>query len=101
LPKVKVGEVLSYKTITATEKFTRPSARYTEAGLVRKLEELGIGRPSTYAPTFRRSRTEYVDKEKLNHRREVIKMSLVKDKIKKKFLKRNLVEIKINSFLQI
>ena len=39
LPKVTVGEVLSYKKITAQEKFTRPSARYTEAGLVRKLEE--------------------------------------------------------------
>ncbi|MBP2618169.1 type I DNA topoisomerase [Chryseobacterium jejuense] len=85
LPKVKVGEVLSYKSITATEKFTRPSARYTEAGLVRKLEELGIGRPSTYAPTIQTIQNrEYVDKREIEpHTREVIKMSLVKDKIKK------------------
>lgn len=85
LPKVSVGEVLSYKTITATEKFTRPSARYTEAGLVRKLEELGIGRPSTYAPTIQTIQNrEYVDKREIEPQtREVIKMSLIKDKIKK------------------
>lgn len=85
LPKVTVGEVLNYKTITATEKFTRPSARYTEAGLVRKLEELGIGRPSTYAPTIQTIQNrEYVDKREIEpHTREVIKMSLAKDKIKK------------------
>lgn len=85
LPKVRVGEVLNYKTITATEKFTRPSARYTEAGLVRKLEELGIGRPSTYAPTIQTIQNrEYVDKREIEpHTREVIKMSLTKDKIKK------------------
>ncbi|MFC3755288.1 type I DNA topoisomerase [Chryseobacterium tructae] len=85
LPKVKVGEVLNYKSITATEKFTRPSARYTEAGLVRKLEELGIGRPSTYAPTIQTIQNrEYVDKREIEpHTREVIKMSLVNDKIKK------------------
>ncbi|WP_300689566.1 type I DNA topoisomerase [Chryseobacterium sp.] len=85
LPKVKIGEVLNYKTITATEKFTRPSARYTEAGLVRKLEELGIGRPSTYAPTIQTIQNrEYVDKREIEpHTREVIKMSLIKDKIKK------------------
>lgn len=85
LPKVSVGEVLNYKTITATEKFTRPSARYTEAGLVRKLEELGIGRPSTYAPTIQTIQNrEYVDKREIEpHTREVIKMSLTKDKIKK------------------
>ncbi|MCJ8154430.1 type I DNA topoisomerase [Chryseobacterium sp. SSA4.19] len=85
LPKVKVGEVLDYKKITATEKFTRPSARYTEAGLVRKLEELGIGRPSTYAPTIQTIQNrEYVDKREIEPQiREVVKMSLVKDKIKK------------------
>ncbi|MFP7658375.1 type I DNA topoisomerase [Chryseobacterium proteolyticum] len=88
LPKVKVGEVLSYKSITATEKFTRPSARYTEAGLVRKLEELGIGRPSTYAPTIQTIQNrEYVDKREIEPQiREVVKMSLVKDKIKKVIL---------------
>lgn len=88
LPKVKVGEILSYKTINATEKFTRPSARYTEAGLVRKLEELGIGRPSTYAPTIQTIQNrEYVDKREIEPQtREVVKMTLVKDKIKKVIL---------------
>ncbi|KQS93510.1 type I DNA topoisomerase [Chryseobacterium sp. Leaf394] len=88
LPKVTVGEVLDYKKITATEKFTRPSARYTEAGLVRKLEELGIGRPSTYAPTIQTIQNrEYVDKREIEPQtREIVKMSLVKDKIKKEVL---------------
>ena len=52
LPAMKVGEVLQNKYITATERFSRAPYRYTEASLVKKLEELGIGRPSTYAPTI-------------------------------------------------
>jgi DNA topoisomerase-1 len=52
LPNVKKGDHLSSDLITATQRFTRPPARYTEASLVKKLEELGIGRPSTYAPTI-------------------------------------------------
>ena len=52
LPTLKEGEPLTNKNITATERFTRPQPRYTEASLVKKLEELGIGRPSTYAPTI-------------------------------------------------
>ncbi len=81
LPKVQVGENLKYKKIEATEKFTRPAARYTEAGLVRKLEELGIGRPSTYAPTIQTIQNrEYVDKrEILPQEREIVKMTLTKD----------------------
>ncbi len=88
LPKVKVGEILDYKKITATEKFTRPSARYTEAGLVKKLEELGIGRPSTYAPTIQTIQNrEYVDKREIEPQtREVVKISLAKDAIKKEIL---------------
>ncbi|NML69487.1 type I DNA topoisomerase [Chryseobacterium sp. RP-3-3] len=88
LPKVSVGETLSYKKIIASEKFTRPSARYTEAGLVKKLEELGIGRPSTYAPTIQTIQNrEYVDKREIDpHTREVVKMSLIKEKIKKEVL---------------
>ena len=85
LPKVSVGEVLTYKTITAAEKFTRPSVRYTEAALVRKLEELGIGRPSTYPPTIQTIQNrEYVDKREIEpNTREVVKITLNKDKIKK------------------
>lgn len=52
LPPLKENELLDMKEIVATEKFTYPPPRYTEASLVRKLEELGIGRPSTYAPTI-------------------------------------------------
>ncbi len=52
LPAMKVGDALNNKFITATERFTRPPYRFTEASLVKKLEELGIGRPSTYAPTI-------------------------------------------------
>ncbi len=52
LPAMTIGEKLTNKYISATERFTRPPYRYTEASLVKKLEELGIGRPSTYAPTI-------------------------------------------------
>lgn len=52
LPSLRVGEVLNYSEILATERFTRATARFTEASLVKKMEELGIGRPSTYAPTI-------------------------------------------------
>lgn len=52
LPQLKTGEDLSPLDITATERFTLPPARYSEAALVKKMEELGIGRPSTYSPTI-------------------------------------------------
>ncbi|MET3731015.1 type I DNA topoisomerase [Moheibacter stercoris] len=52
LPAVKVGENLSVEEIFGTQKFTKAPPRFTEASLVKKLEELGIGRPSTYAPTI-------------------------------------------------
>lgn len=64
LPPVKKGIGLDVQSITATERFTRPPARYTEASLVKKLEELGIGRPSTYAPTISTiQKRGYVHKE--------------------------------------
>ena len=63
LPNLKVGETLSYEFITATERFTSPPYRFTEASLVKQLEELGIGRPSTYAPTISTvQRRGYVEK---------------------------------------
>lgn len=67
LPNLTPGQQLEFKQMTATEKFTRHPARYTEASLVKKLEELGIGRPSTYAPTIstiiKRNYVEKKDKE--------------------------------------
>lgn len=67
LPKVTPGEPLEQNGITATQRFSRPPARYVEASLVKKLEELGIGRPSTYAPTIstiqKRGYVEKVERE--------------------------------------
>jgi DNA topoisomerase-1 len=63
LPRLEKGEVLTYKFITATQRFTKPPYRFTEASLVKQLEELGIGRPSTYAPTISTvQRRGYVEK---------------------------------------
>ena len=63
LPPLKKGQVLEHNDIVATERFTQRPPRYTEASLVRKLEELGIGRPSTYAPTISTiQQREYVEK---------------------------------------
>ncbi len=65
LPPLKVNQMLPLNQMTAIERFTRPPARYTEASLVKRLEELGIGRPSTYAPTISRIMEEgrgYVEK---------------------------------------
>jgi DNA topoisomerase-1 len=67
LPPLSVGQQLNLREMKATERFSRPSPRYTEASLVKKLEELGIGRPSTYAPTIstilKRGYVEKRDKE--------------------------------------
>lgn len=64
LPPMNVGEKLKANEIIAMERYTHHSARYTEASLVKKLEELGIGRPSTYAPTISTiQKREYVVKE--------------------------------------
>ena len=63
LPKLAVNEKLENNFITATERYTRPPGRFTEASLVKQLEELGIGRPSTYAPTISTiQRREYIVK---------------------------------------
>jgi DNA topoisomerase-1 len=79
LPPLTVGQKLELKELKATERFTRAAPRYTEASLVKKLEELGIGRPSTYAPTIstiqKRGYVEKRDKEgvKRNFRVLVLK----------------------------
>ena len=83
LPPVKLHETLSLKDIVATERFTQRPPRYTEASLVRRLEELGIGRPSTYAPTIQTIQNrEYVVKgDKDGVERAYTVVSLSKGKI--------------------
>jgi len=83
LPPLKIGQQLDPKVITATESFTRPPARYSEATLVRKLEELGIGRPSTYAPTVSTIQTRgYVEKtDPEGTPRQVTELTLLQGKI--------------------
>jgi len=79
LPPLAVNQQLDFEEMTATEKYTRHAARYTEASLVKKLEELGIGRPSTYAPTIstiiKRSYVEKRDKEGTQRNIRIVKLS--------------------------
>jgi DNA topoisomerase-1 len=64
LPPLTVGQALPLQRLSATERFSAPAARYTEASLVKKLEEMGIGRPSTYAPTISTiQKRGYVEKD--------------------------------------
>ena len=81
LPAVHAGEELKAQDITATERFTQHAPRYTEASLVRKLEELGIGRPSTYAPTISTIQQRgYVERgDKPGVERKYCRMSLMGD----------------------
>ena len=91
LPALKVKENLDNKSITATERYTKPAARYSEAALVKKLEELGIGRPSTYAPTISTiiSRN-YVEKGTLEgQKRNYTQIVLANSKIDEKLLSEN------------
>ena len=85
LPILIVGQVLGFSEMTAIERFTRPTARYTEAALVKKLEELGIGRPSTYAPTISTIvKRNYVEKrEKEGVRRELRILKLKEGSLQK------------------
>ena len=85
LPNLTVGQVLAFEKMTATERFTKHAARYTEASLVKKLEELGIGRPSTYAPTIstiiKRNYVEKKDKEGV--KRDFRALRLQNDEVRK------------------
>ncbi|MDR2026843.1 MAG: type I DNA topoisomerase [Prevotellaceae bacterium] len=85
IPPLKENQKLIYNGIEATERFTQHPARYSEASLVKKMEELGIGRPSTYAPTISTIiRRGYVTKEdRPGEQREYLKISLKKGVIKK------------------
>jgi DNA topoisomerase-1 len=86
LPEVKEGQELDLVSMDALQNFTKPSGRYSEASLVRKLEELGIGRPSTYAPTIGTIQSrEYVEKKDLEgEQRELQEITLEKGKIEEK-----------------
>jgi DNA topoisomerase-1 len=83
LPAVKVGQQLEAQGIIATETFSRAPARYSEAALVKKLEELGIGRPSTYAPTISTIQTRgYVEKTDLEGKeRDITEVKLEQDAV--------------------
>ena len=85
LPNLQVGQQVGFEEMTASERFTRPGARYTEASLVKKLEELGIGRPSTYAPTISTIvKRNYVEKrEKEGVKRELRILRLKENIIEK------------------
>ncbi|MEQ9422883.1 MAG: type I DNA topoisomerase [Cyclobacteriaceae bacterium] len=85
LPLLNVGQVLTLKEMLSRESFTRPPARYTEAALVKKLEEMGIGRPSTYAPTISTiQKRGYISKETREGReREYIQFALKEGEIKR------------------
>jgi len=78
LPNLTIGQELDFKEMLATERFSKHSARYTEASLVKKLEELGIGRPSTYAPTIstiiKRNYVEKRDKEGVKRDFRILKL---------------------------
>jgi DNA topoisomerase-1 len=86
LPEVKEGQELDLVSMDALQNFTKPSGRYSEASLVRKMEELGIGRPSTYAPTIGTIQSrEYVEKKDLEgEQRELQELVLQKGKIEEK-----------------
>ncbi len=86
LPAVAIGQTLTPEEITATERFTQQPPRYTEASLVKKMEELGIGRPSTYAPTISTiQQREYVEKgEKEGIKRTFDTLTLKKGRITEK-----------------
>jgi len=83
IPPVKKGMALYYNSITASQRYTSPPPRYTEASLVKKLEELGIGRPSTYAPTISTIQNRgYVSREdRPGEKRSLKVLSLEKGKI--------------------
>ena len=80
LPPLNKGQKLNLREMNATERYSRPPARYTEASLVKKLEELGIGRPSTYAPTISTIQNRgYVVKEERDGKKRDFKVISLKD----------------------
>lgn len=85
LPPLAKGENLKFQHMTATQKFAKPAPRYTEASLVKKLEELGIGRPSTFAPTIStvQKRGYVVKEDRAGKTREILVLSQKNSEIKR------------------
>ncbi len=100
LPPLVKGQLLGMREMLATEKFTRHAARYTEASLVKKMEELGIGRPSTYAPTISTiQKREYVVKQdRPGEKRSYQVIKMVNDQIKEKIESENTGQEKAKLF---
>lgn len=91
LPAMKIGDSLENIFIKATERYTRPPSRYTEASLVKKLEELGIGRPSTYAPTISTIQNrKYIEKGAVEGKERQYSQYLLKEA---NFVKKELTEM--------
>ena len=88
LPKMQVGDSVVAANVTASERYTQSPARYNEAALVKRLEELGIGRPSTYAPTITTiiNRGYVVKQNRDGQKRQIVQLTLSGDKISEKLV---------------
>ncbi|MFN3489834.1 MAG: type I DNA topoisomerase [Emticicia sp.] len=91
LPPLSIGQILDLAIMKATERFTKPAARYTEASLVKKLEEMGIGRPSTYAPTISTiiKRNSVVKEDRAGKERDFKEFTLKENAISERVGKEN------------
>lgn len=88
LPPIQTGDELSHQNITATERFTQAPPRYNEPSLVKRMEELGIGRPSTYAPTITTiiNRGYVLKQSREGQKRNYLQLTLAKGKMTSKTL---------------
>ena len=91
MPPLKKGDRPQARSITASQRFTQSPPRYSEASLVKRLEELGIGRPSTYAPTISTiiARGYVVKENREGVKREYVQLRLEKGSIARKTLSEN------------
>ena len=91
LPPLNIGQILDLSIMKATERFSKAAARYTEASLVKKLEELGVGRPSTYAPTISTiiKRNYVIKEDRPGKEREFKEFTLQKNKVSERVGKEN------------
>lgn len=82
LPPLQIGQVLQLDRMQATQRFSRPAPRYTEASLVKKLEEMGIGRPSTYAPTISTiQKRGYIEKDNREGKERAFNVLILKEEV--------------------